>query len=834
MSTDRFHMQSLKTRVTLLTLLVFTVCIVSLSFYSKKLLRDELLQYTGDQQRSALNLLVAEVNYGLQYRLGNLKSVASQVGLALVEEPAALQGFLVDQSYLAGLFNDAVMVWNLQGKLQASVHFLPGEVTTPGLTTQELALVLKSGQPVIGRIQAHSTLKTPVFTMAVPILDANGKAIGALAGVIRLDQPNFLSQLADHRYGKTGNFFIIDATQRLIFATSDPQRLMEVLPPEGVSPWIDRFVNGFGGTARVVNPHGVEVLVTVKQIPLANWYASVTLTPEETFALIKSIEPRARLAAVLLGLLGFGAIWWLLRLQLAPMTAALNTLDGFVRKNLPPQALPVVRQDEVGQLVGGFNRLLDTLMQHQKVLQDSEALKLAVLNSVTTKIVVLDHEGVILATNNAWQAAADSDEARQGAVGLCDDLAVGANFLAACQQVSIKDEAGESLPIAKGIQAVLDGTLPRFYLEYPSQPHPDPRWVSMSVTPLGSQALRGAVVSMEDITERVLMAQQVRQLAFHDALTQLPNRRLALERLTQQLARAQRDKTRVALLFIDLDKFKPINDELGHEIGDWLLKAVAQRILGCLRASDTAARMGGDEFVVLLPDLQTVADALAVAEKIRIALLQEFITGEGMALCISSSIGVALYPDHGHTDKDLLRMGDEAMYRAKKSGRNAVTLWAPAENASGLNTGAENLPAAQESYVHLRWKPAFESGDPLIDAAHLKLFQLANTMLDQLPLRGLQPRAFQAAFHKLLTHATEHFAQEEAILLAHGYEQQADHALQHQALITQANDLFLAAQANAADPVAQGRLIKFLVNDLVAGHLLQADRQFFSVLAGST
>lgn len=824
---DRFHPQSLKTRITLLMLLVVALCIFLLAFFSKGLLREQLLLYTGDQQRSALNLLTVQVNQGVQDRLDALKTVAAQASPAILQDQVAAQVFLRTAPLLSLLFNSGVMVWNSQGVLQSDVQFLAEGLGTAGLTPQELAAVLQKGQPVVGRIQTHATLKTPLLTMATPIRGPDGAVLGVLGGVIRLDQPNFLSQLTSHRYGKTGNFFLIDAVQRLIFATSDTPRLMEVLPAEGINPWIDQFVQGFEGTARVINPHGIEVLVSIKQVPLAHWYASVTLPPDETFALIDAVKLRARLVALLLALVSVILIWWTLRHQLAPMNAALNTLDGFVRQNQPPKALPVVRDDEIGQLVGGFNRLLDTLLQQQKVLQRSETLKQAVLNSVTAEITVLDHDGMIVATNNVWRQPVQEAVSEVGQTTLGAPAGVGTNYLVACRDVGVDIEAGDALSVPEGIQSVLDGRLPRFYLEYLSQTVPHQRWLSMSVTPLEGMARRGAVVSLEDITERVLMQRQVRELAFYDPLTHLPNRRLALERLAQQLARARRAKTRLALLFIDLDKFKPINDELGHEVGDWLLQSVALRIQSCVRASDTAARIGGDEFVVLLPDLQASDDALAVAEKIRSALAQEFVTDQGVALGISSSIGVAMYPDHGHTEADLLRRGDEAMYQAKRGGRNAVTLCQPVENAT-----APDLPAtAHRSYVHLRWKPAFECGNPEIDEEHQALFQLANTLLDQLPLRAHQPLAFDAAFHGLLTHVTAHFEHEETILRAHEYAQLSDHTQEHQVLVAQAQALFLAAKSEQALPNAEGELIKFLVDELVAGHMLHADRRYFSTFS---
>ena len=132
----------------------------------------------------------------------------------------------------------------------------------------------------------------------------------------------------------------------------------------------------------------------------------------------------------------------------------------------------------------------------------------------------------------------------------------------------------------------------------------------------------------------------------------------------------------MALMFIDLDKFKPVNDTHGHPIGDLLLKEVAKRILECLRESDSAARVGGDEFVVLLPIIEAVSDAVAVAEKIRHALNQPFMMAVHQ-LNISSSIGVAVYPEHGSIEKSLLKNADTAMYAAKEAGRNNVMLYEP-------------------------------------------------------------------------------------------------------------------------------------------------------------
>ena len=197
------------------------------------------------------------------------------------------------------------------------------------------------------------------------------------------------------------------------------------------------------------------------------------------------------------------------------------------------------------------------------------------------------------------------------------------------------------------------------------------RTAMASATPLSTAHADLQLVVLYDITERKQQQDQILHMAQHDSLTGLANRALFNDRLQRALASARRDKTSLALMFIDLDKFKPVNDQFGHAVGDWLLQQVAHRMQACVRDSDTLARIGGDEFVVLLRDVAGEPEALAVAEKIRASLAQPFVLA-GHGLDISCSVGVALYPQHGVDDLVLSLNADHAMYQAKAEGRNRV------------------------------------------------------------------------------------------------------------------------------------------------------------------
>ena len=202
--------------------------------------------------------------------------------------------------------------------------------------------------------------------------------------------------------------------------------------------------------------------------------------------------------------------------------------------------------------------------------------------------------------------------------------------------------------------------------------------------PINPAVVRARVQLQLELSQRLIEREQaLQQMAFqayHDSLTGLPNRALFQDRLRQGLALARRKQSQLALLFLDLDRFKPVNDCHGHAAGDALLQQAARRMSASVRESDTVARLGGDEFVLLLHGIEHAAAACLVAEKVRLALNQPFVVA-GRLLSISATIGLALHPEHGSDALELLCHADSAMYQAKASGRNQVQLYQPGMSA---------------------------------------------------------------------------------------------------------------------------------------------------------
>lgn len=191
----------------------------------------------------------------------------------------------------------------------------------------------------------------------------------------------------------------------------------------------------------------------------------------------------------------------------------------------------------------------------------------------------------------------------------------------------------------------------------------------LSISEMELSGQRYFIGIVRDVTERKAAEQKILHLAHHDYLTGLPNRALFLDRLEQAIANARRARCKVAILFLDLDGFKRINDELGHDVGDLLLQGVAERLNGIVRASDTVARVGGDEFTLILGNIGAGGDASKVADKI-IHSLSEPCMLKGRSCQVGVSIGISLFPDDSEDSDTLLKCADEAMYLAKQGGKN--------------------------------------------------------------------------------------------------------------------------------------------------------------------
>lgn len=663
--------RTLNTRITLATLCIFLVSIWSLALYASHILREDMQRLMGEQQFSTATILAAGVNDDLGQRLRALDTFADTIAAAAARDASGPQTLLERNPVLLELFNGGVVVLDADGTAIADTPRSAGRIGVNYLDREHVVAALRGGTAMIGRPIMGKKLPAPVFGMAVPIRDTQNRVVGAVLGVTDLSKPNFIDKIAGNIYGRTGGYLLVAPQYRLVFAASDKRRVMETLPAPGVNAAIDRFVDGSEGAAVFRAADGAEVLASAKRIPLSGWFAVVALPIEEALAPIRAVQQRVLAAAILLTLFAGGLTWVLLRRQLAPMLNTVKTLAAISDARQFPAPLAVVRQDEVGELIGGFNRLLETLSQRDRALRENERKLATILENVDAYIYMKDRNGRYLFANRKVRERFGLAE--EEIVGYGDekffDAATAARIRTGDDQV-LKD--GQSLRAEETFRNRKDGSaMTCLTVKLPLRDETDEIYALCGIS--------------TDITERKNMEDQIRRLAFYDHLTNLPNRRLFHDRTRQALAASKRSGRPGALLFIDLDNFKPLNDTHGHGIGDQLLVEVAQRLKKCVRGVDTVARFGGDEFVVMLGELsadraESHRQAGTVAKKILTRLSEPYalvIEDAGQPVrtiehgC-SASIGVALFDGEDSSEDDVINRADAAMYRAKEAGRGAV------------------------------------------------------------------------------------------------------------------------------------------------------------------
>jgi diguanylate cyclase (GGDEF)-like protein/PAS domain S-box-containing protein len=233
----------------------------------------------------------------------------------------------------------------------------------------------------------------------------------------------------------------------------------------------------------------------------------------------------------------------------------------------------------------------------------------------------------------------------------------------------------------------------------------------------------GTYVVARDVTERLASQKLIHYQAYHDLLTGLPNRALFMDRLSNAISGARRQKSKLTVMFLDLDRFKIVNDTLGHDVGDTLLKRIAERLKKCLRESDTLARLGGDEFIVLLPQVESIATAKAVADKI-VRSIKMPMTIANHELCVTASVGISMYPDDGPSADALIKNADIAMYHTKDLGKDGFNIFTQAlseQQKQQLSIETEIRRGIREKQFEVYYQPQVDAIDGRISGVEALL-----------------------------------------------------------------------------------------------------------------
>ncbi len=336
--------------------------------------------------------------------------------------------------------------------------------------------------------------------------------------------------------------------------------------------------------------------------------------------------------------------------------------------------------------------------------------------------------------------------------------------------------------------------------------------VYVRTSPFNFGDKKAHILIAEDVSERKQSEQMIWHQANFDLLTDLPNRSLFFDRLSQELSKARRSDKSVALLYLDLDGFKPVNDEYGHVAGDEVLKTVAKRWQACVREMDTVVRLGGDEFAVILGALDSSKEAAAVAKKLIESLADEISLPNNQSCHVGASVGIGIYPGNATEMDSLLIAADEAMYASKERGKNTYTF-------------SENLPSAQGNKT--KWMEFNELsvvGVAIVDEQHKELIRKVNNLNDAISNK-LSEIDISNLLDELISFLKNHFATESKIMSEFNYPQKAEHELQH--------SQFISEIANLVVDFHQGKELFVLqkMKDWFVNHIQKTDKPIGEYLA---
>lgn len=640
--------------------------------------------------------------------------------------PDEFQNFL-----LVTLSGDVVLAHLQEADAGVNLYTGPYSQTILGQTVRKSQLSMRE---VFSGIEISPDSQALTAFFVIPVMDGKHQ-LGSF--VIQLAQDSLHKLISDYSgLGETGEIVIAQRAGDDAVIVAPLRASREKLPlkvVKGSKSALFEALSGSKGVGVRKDYRDVEVLAAWSYLPSLQWGIVVKIDAEEAFHPIRQMHQWSEAILLsIIALVGLVALW-LGRSIVRPIKSLTDVsteiANGDLNRRIPHRFV----NDELGDLTQSFNRMADNLQKSQAallaerqglaeavqkrtadlenanahLLQEivehdaaKEGLQLAqtVYQSMTQGVVVTDSKKRIISVNPSYcRITGYTSEDLMGRIAGFNksgyhDEAFYRNMWETIAQSGHWE--GEIWNTAKNGEVF-------------------PSWLTISVVRDRQGSVYRYIGVLSDITEQKKAQETIYLQANYDELTMLPNRRLFLDRLEQEVKKARRDKTQVALAFIDLDNFKEINDTFGHEWGDKLLKEAAQRIKTCVREVDTVARLGGDEFTVVLPYVKSNREADRVAQKIIDNLSVPFSLGGDQGY-VSASIGITVFPFDGESSVVLLRNADQAMYEAKRLGKNRFSYYTSTMQEASqqrLQLSNELRIAMQNGELEMHYQPIHDLRD---------------------------------------------------------------------------------------------------------------------------
>jgi diguanylate cyclase (GGDEF)-like protein/PAS domain S-box-containing protein len=678
-SLRRLVPQSLATRASLATSVVFLVGVAVLALVSLQTFDKQLTAVLFSEQDLLAGRIAENVDQRIELLQTALRDSAAHIVEADLANPATARACLERNDGLASVFDRSVFLFSPKGILLTERPYRPDRIGQDATWRPYLRQTMASARPVISDpFKTNAGDGNYVMVLTMPILARDGRLIGVLTGSLGLTRPDMLGSVAKTRIGQTGYISIVTHDGKLIL-DPDPRRLSSPPYAPGANAFFDRALKGDEGTVSTLDEGGRPAFVTYRRVKSSGWIVSAVYPKEEAYEYVGHLTRNFLLALAASALVMLFAIWALTRYLTQPLIALSRHITAYTATEGRIAPLPGgTGSGEVHALTTAFNALTRRLNEREETVVSAMRQYQVITESSTDLITRHAHDGAILFASPAGMQV----------LGLSPQQLQGRNIVDFVHP--------EDVPrVQSAFDATTDGDVATT-VAYRARVAPDDYvWLESALRSLTVGEHEEEILCLSrNIDERKRMEDQLHLEARTDRLTRLPNRLLLDERLPATMTRCFREGSLLAVLLIDLDRFKDINDALGHRSGDELLSAVAGRLASCTRAGDTVARWGGDEFVVMLPGLQHSDAARSIADRYLKALKQPFVQN-GEQLHVTASIGIAIAGDDTVAAEHLLANADVAMYRAKRRGGNASVTY-----ASEMNAGAQSRLSMESALFH--------------------------------------------------------------------------------------------------------------------------------------